>query len=623
MEQPPADAEPRTERANDAHVCAAAESQLSMVADVAVPRKDGEPLPAWTDMTWSETIAYVRTESLLGVIVAFAQVPESVSFAFLAHVRPPVALHSAWIVGLVCALFGGRPGMISGASGAFAAIIGTFIPKPDELGGSGEGVELLFPSVMLAGVLMTGVRLAGGARFITLIPESVMVGFCDGLAIVIARAQLHPFSHTDSEGHVHWKEGAELGFMLLIMLVSMLIMEFLPKLPWSAAKLVPSSLVAIVVASLFELFIRTRGFSTDTIGDVAQFTADSRFPVPFFLDTQYDLSVLRSPGASFTIIKQAIMLCAVGVVESLMTTEVVTEIVKTPVDRNAVLSAMGGANVLAGFLGGMGGNAMLALSQLSCLSGGRGRIAPTVTALLVMACVMGAYPLLNHVPISALTGVMLVVVIHTFRWTSLPYFVGAVLPRRVRARCRIGRFQLPVVIDRWEALVAVVVAVITVLSNLVYAVVAGVVLVALRHAWAASHLVDVTSEKTASGRKVYTVRGHLFFGNAMRFGSWFDPHGDPDEVELHVESRGKHDLSTQTALSKLQRQYEARGKRLTVLRRSPSGHAHAMSPAATSDDGSASANSGTESATHTSDKTPAKSGKSPAAAGEPSSSCMI
>lgn len=579
------------------------EDQLTMIADVHTSRgatalrAEPLPLPAWSEMTRAEAIAYMRTEVLLGVVIAFAQVPESVSFAFLAHVRPSVALHSAWIVGLVCALFGGRPGMICGASGAFAAVISTFIGKPERLGGSGDGVELLFPSVMLAGALMGAVRLAGGARFITLIPEPVMVGFCNGLALVIARAQLHPFAHADEGGSVRWKEGAELGFMLLIMITSMLIMEFVPKLPSAYAKLVPSSLLAIVAASLIELLLRSRGFSTDTIGDVAQLTAEYRFPVPFFLDPHYDVSVLRRPGAPLTVLKQAVILCAVGVVESLMTTEVVTEIVKTPVDRDAVVSSMGAANVIAGLLGGMGGNSMIALSQLSCLSGGRGRLAPTMTALFVMGVVMGGYPLLNHVPISALTGIMVVVVLHTFRWSSLPYFAAALLPKSVRGRCRLGRFRLPVAVDRWDALVALVVTIVTVVSNLVralpcapplagrspftaalpslplpknpqmYAVAVGVILASVRFAWAASHQLHVSAEQAPDGsRKVYSARGLLFFGNAMRFSNRFDPDGDPPDVELHIEEHKKHDLSAQTALSKLQGEYAARGKQLTIRR---------------------------------------------------------
>ncbi|KAG8469992.1 hypothetical protein KFE25_006447 [Diacronema lutheri] len=554
-----------------------AESQLTMIADVhtsptsapraPTARKDGEPLPAWSQMSRADRLAYVKTEVLLGVVISFAQVPESVSFAFLAHVRPAVALHSAWIVGLVCALFGGRPGMIHGASGAFAAVIATFLSKPNALGESGDGVELLFPSVMLAGVLMGLVWLGGGARFVTMIGEPVMVGFCNGLAIVIFLAQLHPFRAHDEAGRATWKGGVELGLMLAIMTVSMLTMEFVPKIPRAWAKMLPSSLLAIVIASALELLIRAHGLRTDTIGDVARLSDESRFPIPFFLDARYDLAVLRRPGAALQIVKQACILCLVGVVESLMTTEVVTELVKTPANQHAVISAMGAANCIAGFLGGMGGNAMIALSQINGLSGGKGRLAPATTALCVMGCVMGAYPLLNHVPISALTGVMLVVVVHTFRWSSLGYFVAALVPTaEQRARCRLGRLRLPVACDRWDALVAALVTAVTVACNLMYAVVLGVVLTAVRFAWDASHRLHVSREPSADGRSVtYTARdGHLFFGNALRFGRWFDFDADPQRVELRIEHDAS-DLSAQTALKKLRGEYEARGKTLHVV----------------------------------------------------------
>lgn len=309
------------------------------------------PIP-WAEMTNVQRAHHVKTEVLLGIIITFAQVPESVAFAFLAHVRPPIALHAAWVVGLICGVFGGRPGMINGATGAFAAIIATFLPPPSVPGGNGEGIELLFPSVILAGVLMGLVWLLRGARYITLIPESVMVGFCNGLAIVIGNAQLHPFR----EGHgpdAHWKSGAELGFMLFIMVVAMVTMEYVPKIPCAYARLVPSSLISIGCAIVIEFGLgRPLGFRTDTIGDVAQFTSDSVFPMPFMLDPQYDLSRLWAPDALSTVLQQGVMLCLVGVIESLLTTEVVTELVKTPADSAAVVWSMGLANVVSGTLGG-------------------------------------------------------------------------------------------------------------------------------------------------------------------------------------------------------------------------------------------------------------------------------
>jgi len=226
------------------------------------------------------TVKHVTKEVLLGLTIGFAQIPESVAFAFLAHVKPPIALHAAWMIGLVCSIFGGRPAMVNGATGAFAAIISTFLPPPVENGGNGAGIELLFPSVMFAGLLMLLVGSLNLSKFILLLPAPVMIGFCNGLAIVIGAAQLHPFQ--DPETH-DWKSGAELWWMITITLVSMLVMEFLPKIPLKIFKLIPSSLVAILMAVLIEFaIVRPTGSRTDTIRDVSEFTSETALPIPFF-----------------------------------------------------------------------------------------------------------------------------------------------------------------------------------------------------------------------------------------------------------------------------------------------------------------------------------------------------
>jgi len=226
------------------------------------------------------TVKHVTKEVLLGLTIGFAQIPESVAFAFLAHVKPPIALHAAWMIGLICSIFGGRPAMVNGATGAFAAIISTFLPPPAENGGNGAGIELLFPSVMFAGLLMLLVGSLNLSKFILLLPAPVMIGFCNGLAIVIGAAQLHPFQ--DPETH-DWKSGAELWWMITITLVSMLVMEFLPKIPLKIFKLIPSSLVAILMAVLIEFaIVRPTGSRTDTIRDVSEFTSETALPIPFF-----------------------------------------------------------------------------------------------------------------------------------------------------------------------------------------------------------------------------------------------------------------------------------------------------------------------------------------------------
>jgi len=294
-----------------------------------------------TRLIFGMTPEYITREVLLGITICFAQIPESIAFAYMANIKPAIALHAAWVVGGICSLFGGRPGMVNGATGAFSAIIGTFISS-NGTGNNGEGVELLFPSVIVAGILMTIVSALKLSRFITLLPSPVMIGFCNGLAIVIGVAQIHPFK--DSETH-EWKSGSELVWMLVICITSMLIMEFMPKIPLKIFKIVPSSLIAIIVAVVIEFaIVRNTGSRTNTIRDTSEFTMDTAFPIPFFVKTDafnYDTSKIFEGENLQKIFVQGLLLCCVGTIESLMTSEVVESFLKTPSDGNRTVLAMG------------------------------------------------------------------------------------------------------------------------------------------------------------------------------------------------------------------------------------------------------------------------------------------
>jgi SulP family sulfate permease len=293
----------------------------------------------------------MKTEILIGIIIFLTQLPESVAFAFLAKLTPPVGLHSAWIVGLISAVFGGRPGMISGAAGARATIIGAFLGAPARPGLNGEGAEIVFPSVIISGFLMLIIYAFRLYRFTKIIPESVMVGFLNGIGILIVVSQI--FSFQEDNG-MEWRSGPELGFMVLICLTAVLIMELIPKIPCSLSNLMPSSLLALIVGAILEFaLVRPLGFLTNTIGDVAEITEDQRFPIPFMIDPQYDLSGLQAPGVPERIFTLSVLLCAVGSIETLLTAEVVTEVVKTPNNPSRVMLALGGANIIAGFLGGV------------------------------------------------------------------------------------------------------------------------------------------------------------------------------------------------------------------------------------------------------------------------------
>jgi len=503
------------------------------------------------------TKEYIIREVLLGTTIGFAQVPESVAFAFLANVAPPIALHSAWMVGLMCSLFGGRPGMVNGATGAFAAIIGTFLPEPEIDGGNGKGIELLFPSVMLAGVLMMVVSATKLSRFIIMLPAPVMVGFCNGLAIVIGNAQLHPFA--DSKTH-EWKEGMELLWMIVIMMVAMLTMEFFPKIPLRIFQIIPSSLLGIIFAVVIEFaIVRPTGSKTNTIRDVSEFSADTALPSVWF--TNFTLDTIWTSHGINTIINQGVLLCIVGSIESLMTSEVVESFVKTPSNGDRTVLAMGVGNVLSGFFGGMGGNAMIGLSTINVLNGGRGRLAPTCTALLVMVSVMGAYPLLNYIPVAALAGIMLVVVIHTFKWFSVKMMIATLfklLPKSLQAS--LWQTDAP----PSEVFVILLVSLFAILQNIAVAVGVGVAACAVIYSWESLSALDVTKVYVVDDVKYYDIAGPIFFTTANKLLKFFQdtPDSDPKEVKVRFISRQpvKLDYTAAQAIQKIKDSYTKKDK---------------------------------------------------------------
>eukprot|EP00929_Paragymnodinium_shiwhaense_P111605 TRINITY_DN7990_c0_g3_i1.p1 TRINITY_DN7990_c0_g3~~TRINITY_DN7990_c0_g3_i1.p1 ORF type:complete len:618 (+),score=164.36 TRINITY_DN7990_c0_g3_i1:80-1933(+) len=560
---------------NDAVAAALQENseqpQQAAKQDVAEGQANGatsaEPLKEKTNggMMEGVTAEYVTKEVLLGATIGFAQIPESVAFAFLANVKPPIALHAAWMVGACCSLFGGRPGMVNGATGAFAAIIATFLPEPKEQGGNGEGIETLFPSVMLAGVFMFIFAALDFSRFILLLPAPVMVGFCNGLAIVIGLAQLHPF--VDADTH-EFKQGTELMWMLITTLVSMLVMEYFPKVPFRIFQIIPSSLLSIIAAVVIEFcIVRPSGSRTDTIGDVSEFSSETAYPWPFFIEhpggaTDYDLSILNKSQNMVKILVQGFLLATVGTIESLMTSEVVESYVKTPSDGKRTITAMGVGNLLSGFFGGMGGNAMIGLSTINVLNGGKGRLAPCTTAFIVFAAVAGAYEALNYIPVSALAGIMLVVVMHTFKWFSVGIMVSSVMPRAVRKALSSKYYSFDRKIPRIEAFTILLVTFVSYAMNIAYAVGAGLALCAIHFAWTSAQKFDV-KERMVGEKKVYDVNGPLFFTSANAFIKILKPETDPDTVEVRFGFSNVMDYTAIATMHKLTTAYQAKGKKIT------------------------------------------------------------
>eukprot|EP00929_Paragymnodinium_shiwhaense_P111604 TRINITY_DN7990_c0_g2_i1.p1 TRINITY_DN7990_c0_g2~~TRINITY_DN7990_c0_g2_i1.p1 ORF type:complete len:612 (+),score=187.06 TRINITY_DN7990_c0_g2_i1:83-1918(+) len=529
-------------------------------------KKSDEPEKAGSGgMMEGVTAEYVTKEVLLGATIGFAQIPESVAFAFLANVKPPIALHAAWMVGACCSLFGGRPGMVNGATGAFAAIIATFLPEPVEQGGNGEGVETLFPSVMLAGVFMFIFAALDFSRFILLLPAPVMVGFCNGLAIVIGLAQLHPF--VDADTH-EYKTGMELLWMLVTTMVSMLVMEYFPKIPLKVFQIIPSSLLSIIAAVTIEFaIVRPSGSRTDTIGDVSEFSSKTAYPWPFFIEhpqnaTDYDLSTLTTNKNLVKILVQGFLLAAVGTIESLMTSEVVESYVKTPSNGKRTINAMGVGNLLSGFFGGMGGNAMIGLSTINVLNGGKGRLAPCTTAFIVFAAVAGAYEALNYIPVSALAGIMLVVVLHTFKWFSVGIMVSSLMPRSMRKALSTSYYSFDRKIPRIEAFTILLVTFLSYAMNIAYAVGAGLALCAIHFAWTSAKTFDV-KERMSGSKKIYEVNGPLFFTSANAFVKILKPETDPDEVEVRFGFANVMDYTAIATMHKLTVAYQAQGKKIT------------------------------------------------------------
>eukprot|EP00923_Selenidium_pygospionis_P037908 GHVN01066337.1.p1 GENE.GHVN01066337.1~~GHVN01066337.1.p1 ORF type:complete len:634 (+),score=59.17 GHVN01066337.1:3438-5339(+) len=506
-----------------------------------------------------ESASYYIKETTIGLIISFAQVPESVAFAFMAKVEPAVALHAAWIVGVISSCFGGRSGMISGATGAMAAVVGSFVvcidTTADPCTFETNGIEKLFFAVMIAGLLMFFFALLRLSTLVQLIPTSVMIGFCNGLAIVIAFAQLHSFKHSGE-----WVTGWVLFWTTTLCLVAMLAMEFWPRVP-KVGQYIPSSLVAIVIAVAIEFGIIRAAFDhhTYTIRDVSPFSKDRRWPIPFVADGRYDVSSLVFDDIP-VILNMGFKLFCVATLEELMTLEVINELQGNRGSGDHMMFACGLSNVVAGIFGTMGGNAMIGLSVMNHRSGGRGKESGVVAALAVFAITAGLSQVLNYIPIAALTGVMFIVVIHTFKWFSVPMIIVSFLPEKLRACHK----SLNRKIKRWDAVVILLVTVLTPLFDLFVAVLAGVCLSALVFAWESTRKFQTDTAENG-GVKFYEIEGPLFYGSKQRFESVFTHDSDPDHVVLILKgSSSIFDYSALESLNTVRKKYSHRNKVMEI-----------------------------------------------------------
>ncbi|MBL4744287.1 MAG: SulP family inorganic anion transporter [Cycloclasticus sp.] len=476
----------------------------------------------------------LKSDLLSGLTVALALVPEAVAFAFVAGVDPLVGLYAAFMVGLITAAIGGRPGMISGATGALAVVMVSLVAQ--------HGVEYLFATVVLMGVLqvMAGVFRLG--KFIRLVPHPVMLGFVNGLAIVIFMAQLQQFQFLDPlTNELTWLQGNQMALMLGMVALTMGIIHFLPKL----TKAVPSSLVAIatIVAisvgldvdlrTVQDVLVDMTGNPLATIaGGLPQFHMPS---VPFNFET------LR------IIFPYAIILAAIGLIESLLTLTLIDEITETRGRGNKECVGQGVANVATGFFGGMGGCAMIGQSMININSGGRGRASGISAALFLLAFILVGSSLIEMIPVAALVGVMFMVVLGTFEWAS---------------------FRLLGRIPTSDTLVGITVAVVTVLTDLAIAVVVGVIMSTLVFAWKNAKHMHFEIEEI-DGVKVYKPIGPIFFASIHNFREHFDPANDPDEVIIDFVRSRVSDHSGIEAIDALAERYTKLGKNLHLRHLSP------------------------------------------------------
>ncbi len=468
------------------------------------------------------SLATARTEILSGLTVALALVPEAVAFAFVAGVDPLVGLYATFFVGLITALFGGRPGMVSGATGALAVVMIALVAD--------HGVEYLFATVVLMGLLQFAAGALKLGKYIRMVPYPVMLGFVNGLAIVIFLTQLNQFKIIDNTtGVLSWMQGPTLFIMVGLIVLTMLVIYLMPKITTKF----PAPLAGILVVSILVAFV---GIDTRTVADLASIAGglpSFHVPwVPFTLETLY------------VIAPYAIILAFIGLVESLLTLTLIDELTETRGHNSQECMAQGGANIVTGFFGGMGGCAMIGQSMINIKSGGRGRLSSAAAPIFLLSFILFASHWIEMIPIAALVGVMFVVVIATFEWSSL----------RILRR-----------IPRADAFVIFLVSGVTVMTDLAVAVVVGVIVSSLVFAWQTASQLYVEVKSETESEKTYVLHGQLFFASIEGFKDLFHPRKDPDNVTIDFKYSRVWDHSALEAIDALAERYMRRGKELHLL----------------------------------------------------------
>lgn len=470
---------------------------------------------------FSQKVNY-KNEILAGLTVAMTMIPESLSFAILAGFPPLVGLYAAFIMGLVTAVLGGRPGLVSGGAGATVITLIALMKS--------HGMEYVFAAVALAGVIQILVGVFKFGKFIRLVPQPVMYGFVNGLAVVIFMSQLEQLKGADGS----WLSGSPLYIMLGLIALTIAIVVGFPKI----TKAVPASLVAIVVVFLVVIGF---GIETKTVADIA--SVQGGFP-PFHVpDIAFNLETLQ------IIAPYALIMAAVGLTEGLLTLNLVDEITGTRGNSNRECIAQGTANIANGFFFGMGGCPMIAQTLVNLSAGSRARLSGIIAALTILLIILVGAPVIGMVPMAALVGVMAMVAFGTFEWAS---------------------FRIINKMPKSDIFTGILVAVITiVLHNLALAVLIGVIISALVFAWESAKRIRARHYIDENGVKHYEIYGPLFFGSVTAFNEKFTIENDPQEVMIDFKESRVSDMSAIEALNTLASKYQKAGKKLRLQHLSP------------------------------------------------------
>ena len=473
----------------------------------------------------SQNFKEIRINILSGLTVALAMVPEAIAFALIAQVSPLTGLYAAFMVSLITSIFGGRPGMISGATGALAVVMVALVVE--------HGIEYLFATVVMMGFLQVLFSVAKLGKFIRMVPRPVMLGFVNGLAVVIFLAQFNHFKNIANDGSESWISGQPLLVMLSLIAMTVSIIYLLPKL----TKAVPSTLAGIAFVSLLVFFFN---IETKTVGDLGSISGG----LPSFHAPQVPLNL----DTLIIIFPYALILASIGLIETLLTLNLIDDMTNTRGKPNRESMAQGFANVVTGFFGGMGGCAMIGQSMINVNNGALKRLSGVVTAFFLIFFILFASEWIEMIPLAALIGVMFVVAEKTFEWGTLRLF---------------GK------VPKQDVFVGLLVGAVTVIADLALAVFLGVIVSALVFAWEHAKTIKVQTKIDSQGWKIYELEGTLFFASIANFQTLFAPEEDPDDIVIDFKYSKVADHSAITAIDALAVRYQLSGKKLHLKHLSP------------------------------------------------------